>query len=90
MKEWELTIKDLNIKANSNKITVAEKSIKDQLRQLHKDYLEDKLEDNLKAVYYEYVKPYSLSSPNSQKENIRLMREEHKKMKQEKKDGDNI
>ena len=89
-KEWELTVKDLGLKSNDNMISVATKKIKEQLRQLHKDYLEDKLEESLKAVYYEYVKPYSLPSPNSQKENIRLMREEHKKKKREKKDGDNI
>ena len=93
-KEWELTIKDLGLKVNDNMISVATKKIKEQLRQLHKDYLEDKLEESLKAVYYEYVKPYSLRSPNSQKENIKKMREEHNelkaKLKQENKNGDKI
>lgn len=89
-KEWELTIKDLGLKSNDNMISVATKKIKEQLRQLHKDYLEDKLEESLKVVYYEYVKPYSLRSPNSQIENIKKMREENNKNKREKKDGDNI
>ena len=80
-KEWELTVKDLGLQSNDNMISIATKKIKEQLRQLHKDYLEDKLEDNLKAVYYEYVKPYSLRSPNSQIENIKKRREENNKNK---------
>ena len=89
-KEWELTIKDLGLKVNDNKINFAKKEIKQQLKQLHQDYIEDKLEEELKTAYLEYIKPYYLRSPNSQKENIKKMREEHKKKKREKKDGDNI
>ena len=93
-KEWELTIKDLGLKVNDNKINFAKKEIKQQLKQLHQDYIEDKLEEELKTAYLEYIKPYSLRSPNSQKENIKKMREEHNelkaKLKQEKKDGDKI
>ena len=84
-KEWELTIKDLGLKVNDNKINFAKKEIKQQLKQLHQDYIEDKLEEELKTAYLEYIKPYYLRSPNSQKENIKKMREEHKEMKQEKK-----
>ena len=90
-KEWELTIKDLGLKVNDNKINFAKKEIKQQLKQLHQDYLEDNLEEELKAIYSEYIKPYSLRSPNTQIENIKKMREEHNelkaKLKQEKKDN---
>ena len=93
-KEWELTIKDLGLKVNDNKINFAKKEIKQQLKQLHQDYLEDNLEEELKTAYLEYIKPYYLRSPNSQKENIKKMREEHNelkaKLKQENKNGDNI
>ena len=93
-KEWELTIKDLGLKVNDNKINFAKKEIKQQLKQLHQDYLEDNLEEELKAIYSEYIKPYSLRSPNTQTENIKKMREEHNelkaKLKQEKKNGDKI
>jgi len=81
MKEWELTIKDFGIKVNDNKISYAEKQIKDQLRKLHKDYLEDKLEESLKNIYAEYVKPYFGRSQNTQVENIKKMREERNKLK---------
>ena len=93
-KEWELTIKDLGLKVNDNKINFAKKEIKQQLKQLHQDYLEDNLEEELKAIYSEYIKPYSLRSPNTQIENIKKMREEHNelkaKLKQENKNGDKI
>lgn len=93
-KEWELTIKDLGLKVNDNKINFAKKEIKQQLKQLHQDYIEDKLEEELKTAYLEYIKPYYLRSPNSQKENIKKMREEHNelkaKLKQENKNGDKI
>ena len=84
-KEWELTIKNLGLKVNDNKINFAKKEIKQQLKQLHQDYLEDNLEEELKAVYVEYLKPYFGRSQNTQIENIKKMREEHKEMKQEKK-----
>ena len=93
-KEWELTIKELGLKVNDNKINFAKKEIKQQLKQLHQDYIEDKLEEELKTAYLEYIKPYYLRSPNSQKENIKKMREEHNelkaKLKQENKNGDKI
>ena len=93
-KEWELTIKELGLKVNDNKINFAKKKIKQQLKQLHQDYIEDKLEEELKTAYLEYIKPYYLRSPNSQKENIKKMREEHNelkaKLKQENKNGDKI
>lgn len=91
MKEWELTIKEFNIKVNDNKINSAKKEIKKQLNQLHQDYLEDKLEDSLKVIYAEYMKPYFGRSQTPQSENVRRMREEHNEMKakveQEKKDN---
>ena len=91
MKEWELTIKEFNIKVNDNKINSAKKEIKKQLLQLHQDYLEDKLEDSLKCIYAEYMKPYFGRSQTPQSENVRRMREEHNEMKakveQEKKDN---
>lgn len=80
-KEWELTIKELGLKVNDNKINFAKKEIKQQLKQLHQDYIEDKLEEELKTAYLEYIKPYYLRSPNSQKENIKKMREEHNELK---------
>ena len=83
MKEWELTIKEFNIKVNDNKINSAKKEIKKQLLQLHQDYLEDKLEDSLKCIYAEYVKPYFGRSQTPQSENVRRMREEHNRMKEE-------
>ena len=86
-KEWELTIKDLGLKVNDNKINFAKKEIKQQLKQLHQDYLEDKLEEELKAVYSEYLKPYFGRSQTPQLENIKKMREEHKKLKQENKNA---
>ena len=93
-KEWELTIKDLGLKVNDNKINFAKKEIKQQLKQLHQDYIEDKLEEELKTAYLEYIKPYYLRSPNTQIENIKKMREEHNelkaKLKQENKNGDKI
>ena len=93
-KEWELTIKDLGLKVNDNKINFAKKEIKQQLKQLHQDYIEDKLEEELKTAYLEYIKPYYLRSPNSQKENIKKMREEHNelkaKLKQQNKNEDKI
>ena len=93
-KEWELTIKDLGLKVNDNKINFAKKEIKQQLKQLHQDYIEDKLEEELKAVYSEYLKPYFGRSQNTQIENIKKMREEHNelkaKLKQENKNGDKI
>ena len=93
-KEWELTIKELGLKVNDNKINFAKKEIKQQLKQLHQNYIEDKLEEELKTAYLEYIKPYYLRSPNSQKENIKKMREEHNKLKaklkQENKNGDKI
>ena len=82
MKEWELTIKDFGIKVNDNKISYAEKQIKDCLRQLHKDYLENNLEEELKTIYSEYIKPYFGRSQNTQIENIRRMREEHNRLKE--------
>ena len=91
MKEWELTIKEFNIKVNDNKINSAKKEIKKQLLQLHQNYLEDKLEDSLKCIYAEYMKPYFGRSQTPQSENVRRMREEHNEMKakveQEKKDN---
>ena len=91
MKEWELTIKEFNIKVNDNKINSAKKEIKKQLLQLHQDYLEDKLEYSLKVIYAEYMKPYFGRSQTPQSENVRRMREEHNEMKakveQEKKDN---
>ena len=91
MKEWELTIKEFNIKVNDNKINSAKKEIKKQLLQLHQDYVEDKLEDSLKVIYAEYMKPYFGRSQTPQSENVRRMREEHNEMKakveQEKKDN---
>ena len=91
MKEWELTIKEFGIKVNNNKINSAKKEIKKQLLQLHQDYLEDKLEDSLKVIYAEYMKPYFGRSQTPQSENVRRMREEHNEMKakveQEKKDN---
>ncbi len=91
MKEWELTIKEFGIKVNDNKINSAKKEIKKQLLQLHQDYLEDKLEDGLKVIYAEYMKPYFGKSQTPQSENVRRMREEHNEMKakieQEKKDN---
>ena len=91
MKEWELTIKEFNIKVNDNKINSAKKEIKKQLFQLHQNYLEDKLEDSLKVIYAEYMKPYFGRSQTPQSENVRRMREEHNEMKakveQEKKDN---
>ena len=81
MKEWELTIKEFNIKVNDNKINSAKKEIKQQLKQLHQDYLEDKLEDSLKVIYAEYMKTYFGRSQTPQSENIRRMREEHNRMK---------
>lgn len=81
MKEWELTIKEFNIKVNDNKINSAKKEIKKQLLQLHQDYLEDKLEDSLKGIYAEYMKPYFGKSQTPQSENVRRMREEHNRMK---------
>ena len=93
-KEWELTIKELGLKVNDNKINFAKKEIKQQLKQLNQDYIEDNLEEELKAIYSEYIKPYSLRSPNTQIENIKKMREEHNelkaKLKQENKNGDKI
>ena len=82
MKEWELTIKEFNIKVNDNKINSAKKEIKKQMLQLHQDYLEDKLEDSLKCIYAEYVKPYFGRSQTPQSENVRRMREEHNRMKE--------
>ena len=82
MKEWELTIKEFNIKVNDNKINSAKKEIKKQLLQLHQDYLEDKLEDSLKCIYAEYMKPYFGRSQTPQSENVRRMREEHNRMKE--------
>lgn len=32
--------------------------MRELLRKLHRDYLDDKLAEDLKAVYTEYVKPY--------------------------------
>ena len=91
MKEWELTIKEFNIKVNDNKINSAKKEIKKQLLQLHQDYLEDTLEGSLKSIYAEYMKPYFGKSQTPQAENVRRMREEHNRMKvkieQEKKDN---
>ena len=91
MKEWELTIKEFNIKVNDNKINSAKKEIKKQLNQLHQDYLEDKLEDSLKVIYAEYMKPYFGRSQTPQSENVRRMREEHnimkEKIEQEKKEN---
>ena len=49
-KEWELTIKDLGLKVNDNKINFAKKEIKQQLKQLHQDYIEDKLEEELNTI----------------------------------------
>ena len=82
MKEWELTIKEFNIKVNDNKINSAKKEIKKQLLQLHQDYLEDKLEYSLKVIYAEYMKPYFGRSQTPQSENVRRMREEHNRMKE--------
>lgn len=82
MKEWELTIKEFNIKVNDNKINSAKKEIKKQLLQLHQDYVEDKLEDSLKVIYAEYMKPYFGRSQIPQSENVRRMREEHNRMKE--------
>ena len=83
MKEWELTIKEFGIKVNDNKINSAKKEIKKQLLQLHQNYLEDKLEDSLKVIYAEYMKPYFGRSQTPQSENVRRMREEHNRMKEE-------
>ena len=82
MKEWELTIKEFNIKVNDNKINSAKKEIKKQLLQLHQDYLEDKLEYSLKVIYAEYMTPYFGRSQTPQSENVRRMREEHNRMKE--------
>lgn len=85
-KEWELTIKDFGLKTNNNKRLLAEKELKNQLRQMHRDYLDDKLEPSLKLIYAEYVKPFYGRSQTNQIENIKRMREEHNRQKQEDKD----
>lgn len=82
MKEWELVIKDFNIKVNDNKINSAKKEIKHQLRQLHLDYLEGILEEPLKSIYAEYIKPYYCRARTPQAENVKKLREENRKLKQ--------
>lgn len=90
-KEWELTFKDFGFKVNNNKINSAKKEIKKLLRNLHQDYLDNKLDEELKVIYAEYIKPYFGRSQTPQSENVRRMREEHNEMKakveQEKKDN---
>lgn len=90
-KEWELTFKDFGFKVNNNKINSAKKEIKKLLRNLHQDYLDNKLDEELKDIYAEYIKPYFGRSQTPQSENVRRMREEHNEMKakveQEKKDN---
>lgn len=81
-KDYELTIKDFNIKVNGNSKFLAFKEVKDILRKLHKDYLENKIEDEkIKNLYSEYLKPYKGRSEFSQKENIQRLREERDKNK---------
>lgn len=82
-KEWELTIKEFNIKVNNNSIKSAKKEVKNQLIQLHQDYFEDKLEEGLKVIYAEYMKPYFGRSKTSQADNVRKLREEHRKTKKQ-------
>lgn len=80
-KEWELTIKDFGFKVNNNKLTHGKAEMKELLRKLHQDYLDDKLDENLKAVYAEYVKPYFGRNQTPQAENVKKLREEHRKSK---------
>jgi hypothetical protein len=67
-KEWELEVEDFKIKAFNNKLGIAIKEVKDKLRQLHKDYLDDTLEEEIRDVYKDYVKPFFWRSQISQKE----------------------
>ena len=87
-KEWELTIKDLDIKVNSNKINYARKEVKQKLLELHQKYLEDSLEEELKNSYFKYIIPYSRRAKTPQSENVKKLREENRKLKQENKDNE--
>lgn len=84
-KEYELTMNELGLKANNNKINFAIKEIKEQLKKLHQDYIEDKIEDDeIKNKYSEYIKPYFGKSRIPQSESIKKLREEHKLKKKKK------
>lgn len=80
-KEWELTIKDFGFKVNNNKLTHGKAEMKELLRKLHQDYLDDKLDTDLKAVYAEYVKPYFGRNQTPQAENVKKLREQHRNSK---------
>lgn len=80
-KEWELTIKDFGFKVNSNKLTFAKKEIKQLLLKLHQDYIDGILDEKLRDVYAEYVKPYFLRSQLPQAESDKIRREENRNAK---------
>lgn len=80
-KEWELTFKDFGFKVNNNKINSAKKEIKELLRNLHQDYLNNKLDEELKDIYAEYIKPYFGKTQTPQSENVKKLREQHRNSK---------
>lgn len=91
-KEWFLKIKEFNIEAVDDKISCAKDKIKDQLRQLHKDYVENNLEDSIKTLYEGYTKQYYGRSRIPQAETIKRLREEHRnsKLKKDESTGNGV
>jgi len=87
-KEWEMTIANLNIKANDNKVMKVLNKVKNYLREIHKGYLDGTLEEDIKAVYHEHVKPHKTRAKTPQSENVNKLREENRRFKQERKDNE--
>lgn len=83
-KEWELTIKDFGFKVNNNKLPFAKKEIKQLLLKLHQDYIDGTLDEKLRDVYAEYMKPYFLRSqlPQAESDKIRRAENRDKKIKE--------
>lgn len=87
-KEWEITIANLNIKANDNKMTKVLNKVKEYLREIHKGYLDGTLEEDIRTVYHEHIKPHKTRAKTPQSENVKKLREENRKLKQERKDDE--
>jgi hypothetical protein len=74
-KEWELTVKDLGLKANNNSISVATKEIRDGVREIHYKYLEGQLDVELEKAYSYY---FNTAEKLSQNDKIKKLREDNK------------
>jgi IMP dehydrogenase/GMP reductase len=81
MKEWTLSVEDFGISAGGNKLNIVFQDIKNQIREIHRKYLEGTLEEPLSNVYSKYLKDYQGRSSIPQAENVKKVRQKNRESK---------